>query len=205
MLMIFFIALLLPIKSRYLKILIIDNFDSFTFNLKHYCEEIIEEDVVVKRTNEIAIEDLDIFDKIIISPGPGLPSETPLLNEVIATFKNSIPILGVCLGMQAIAEHLNIPLVNLDRVHHGVKHNCDVDPNAVIFNGLPGRIQVGHYHSWCISEPNDELLKVIARGPENRPMAIVHEEFLLTGIQFHPESVLTPEGKTILRNWLLHQ
>lgn len=185
------------------KIVIIDNYDSFTFNLVHYLEE-LDCEVTVLRNDEFELEELKSFDDIILSPGPGIPSESGLLNQVIVTYASSKKILGICLGQQAIGEVFGGSLLNLDKVYHGVATpiNVLVD-DEILFQNLPKQFEVGRYHSWVIN-PTDfpEDLEVTASAENGEIMAIRHKTYNVKGVQFHPESILTPHGKTILSNWI---
>ena len=185
-----------------MKIVIIDNYDSFTFNLAHLVKSLGAE-VTVLRNDRFALEELDAFDKIILSPGPGIPSEAGLLLDVIRTYAGRKPMLGVCLGHQAIGEVFGATLENLSDVFHGVAtegRQFGVDP---IFRGLPERIVMGRYHSWVVSrEGFPDSLEITAVSDEGQIMALRHRKFDIHGIQFHPESVLTPDGAALLRNWL---
>jgi anthranilate synthase component II len=185
-----------------IKIVIIDNYDSFTYNLSHLVKE-LGADVTVYRNDQFELRDLETFDKIILSPGPGIPQEAGLLLDVIKTYKGRKPILGVCLGHQAIGEVFGAKLTNLSEVFHGVATEGTQFDNDEIFKGLPTRITMGRYHSWVVSKdefPN--CLEITAESDEGQIMALKHKEYDIHGIQFHPESVLTPEGKTIIDNWL---
>lgn len=189
------------------KILIFDNYDSFTYNLVHLVENITHEKVDVYRNDKIAMEDIKVYDKIILSPGPGIPSEAGSLLSVIKEYATSKSILGVCLGHQAIGEVFGGKLVNLDTVFHGVatpihmnKSKGEVYP---LFKGLPEPLEVGRYHSWIVSDEGfPEELEVTARDDNGYIMALQHKTFDVQGVQFHPESVLTPDGESIMRNWL---
>ena len=188
-----------------MKIVIIDNYDSFTYNLSHLIKEIGAE-VTVIRNNQFTLNQLERFDKIVLSPGPGIPSEAGLLLDVIKTYKGRKPILGVCLGHQAIGEVFGGTLENLSDVFHGVATEGTQFSNDYIFNSLPKRITMGRYHSWVVSRENfPTCLEVTAVSDEGQIMALKHKNYDIHGIQFHPESVLTPEGKTILRNFIDHQ
>jgi anthranilate synthase component II len=185
-----------------MKIVIIDNYDSFTYNLSHLVKE-LGADVTVYRNDQFELGDLETFDKIILSPGPGIPEEAGLLLDVIKTYKGRKPILGVCLGHQAIGEVFGAKLTNLSEVFHGVATEGTQSGNDEIFKGLPERITMGRYHSWVVSKdqfPN--CLEITAESDEGQIMALKHKDYDIHGIQFHPESVLTPEGKTIIDNWL---
>lgn len=189
-----------------MKIVIIDNYDSFTYNLRHLALELGAE-VDVLRNDRFAIDEIEKYDKIILSPGPGIPSEAGLLLDVIRAYAGRKPILGVCLGHQAIGEAFGGSLTNLDSVYHGVQTPVDIVPGAdYIFDTLPERIEVGRYHSWVVDRDTmPECLTITATSPEGLVMALRHREYDIHGIQFHPESVLTPQGKTILHNFLYPQ
>ena len=185
-----------------MKIVIIDNYDSFTYNLSHLVKELGAE-VTVYRNDQFAIDQLEEFDKIILSPGPGIPSEAGLLMDVIRTYAGKKPILGVCLGHQAIGEVFGAKLTNLTDVYHGIATEgtqFGVDP---IFDGLPKRIVMGRYHSWVVDNTGlPECIEITAESDDGQIMALRHKSYDIHGIQFHPESVLTPEGRTIIKNWL---
>lgn len=187
-----------------MKIVIIDNYDSFTFNLSHLVRQAGAE-VNVVRNDRFRIEELEPFDKIILSPGPGIPSEAGLLMEVIRRYAGRKPILGVCLGHQAIGEVFGARLTNLAEVFHGVQTPCRLTAADYLFDGLPEEFSVGRYHSWVVDAGSlPACLEVTAVSPEGQIMALRHREHDVHGIQFHPESVLTPEGKTIMENFLKH-
>jgi anthranilate synthase component 2 len=184
-------------------ILLLDNYDSFTYNLLHYIEA-LGAPVVVYRNDEITIEDVAAFDHIILSPGPGLPDEAGIIKEVIARYASEKPILGICLGMQAIGEVFGAKLQNLNTVHHGVATVIEVtDPSDVLYQNLPQQLTVGRYHSWIIDPATlPETLVVTAQTPEGQTMSLRHTSLPVCGVQYHPESILTPFGKTILQHWL---
>ena len=185
-----------------MKIVIIDNYDSFTYNLAHLVKELGVE-VTVYRNDQFELPQLEEFDKIILSPGPGIPSEAGLLLDVIRTYAGKKPMLGVCLGHQAIGEVFGAKLTNLSDVFHGVATEGTQFGNDSIFAGLPKRIVMGRYHSWVVSKEGlPECLEITAESDEGQIMALRHKTFDIHGIQFHPESVLTPEGKTMIGNWL---
>ncbi len=187
-----------------MKIVIIDNYDSFTYNLSHLVKELGAE-VSVVRNDEFELEALDAFDKIILSPGPGIPSEAGLLLEVIRHYAGRKPILGVCLGHQAIGEVFGGQLTNLSTVFHGVATEGSQLGNDYLFDGLPERITMGRYHSWVVDREGwPETLEVTALSDEGQVMALRHREMDIHGIQFHPESVLTPDGRTMLENFIRH-
>ena len=188
-----------------MNIVIIDNYYSFTYNLSHLIKEIGAE-VTVIRNDQFTLNQLERFDKIVLSPGPGIPSEAGLLLDVIKTYKGRKPILGVCLGHQAIGEVFGGTLENLSDVFHGVATEGTQFSNDYIFDSLPKRITMGRYHSWVVSRENfPTCLEVTAVSDEGQIMALKHKNYDIHGIQFHPESVLTPEGKTILRNFIDNQ
>ena len=191
-----------------MKIVIIDNYDSFTYNLAHLIKELGAE-VTVYRNDQPEVQALidnanNIeFDKIVLSPGPGIPSEAGLLLDVIRTFAGKKPILGVCLGHQAIAEVFGAKLINLSDVFHGVATVGTQLGNDIVFSGLPMSIVMGRYHSWVVSRDNfPECLEITAESEGGQIMALRHKEYDIHGIQFHPESVLTPDGKKMINNWL---
>jgi len=189
-----------------MKILVLDNYDSFTYNLVHLIEKIIGERVDVYRNDQIGLDKVKDYDKIVLSPGPGLPEESGILLSLIKEYAPVKSILGVCLGQQAIAEVFGGKLKNLSKVYHGVAGRVRVfrDKEPVLFAGLPEVIDAGRYHSWVVDEQTfPESLEVTARDENQYIMALKHKQFDVRGVQFHPESVLTPEGEQILHNWLM--
>ena len=185
-----------------MKTVIIDNYDSFTYNLAHLVKELGAE-VDVLRNDKFEREELEKYDKIILSPGPGIPEEAGLLLEVIRTYAGRKPILGVCLGEQAIGQAFGGKLTNLSEVFHGIQTNVKIKNKDYIFSGLPTEIPVGRYHSWVVDTDGfPEELVITAISSEGQIMALKHREYDVHGIQFHPESVLTPDGKQIVGNWL---
>ena len=187
-----------------MKILVFDNYDSFTYNLVHLVEKILHTKVDVFRNDELPLEKVKEYDKIILSPGPGIPSEAGLLIPLIKEYAASKSILGVCLGHQAIGEAFGGKLINLSTVFHGVATNCRLqNADCRLFENLPPVIEVGRYHSWIVSDENFPAdLVVTARDDNNYIMGLQHKTFDVQGVQFHPESVLTPMGEAILKNWL---
>ena len=187
-----------------MKILILDNYDSFTYNLVHYIEQEIGTEVDVYRNDKISLEAVDAYDKILLSPGPGLPSESGILLDLIKQYATSKDILGVCLGHQAIAEAFGGTLFNLDRVMHGLAtETLLTEVSDSLFNGLPRNFLSGRYHSWAVSK--DQLPKellVTAYDDKGTIMALKHTHLKVRGVQFHPESVLTEHGHLMIRNWL---
>ena len=199
-----------------MKILVFDNYDSFTYNLVHLVENITHEKVQVYRNDQIKMEEVKQFDKIILSPGPGIPSEAGLLLPLIKEYASTKSILGVCLGHQAIGEAFGGTLLNLSTVYHGVATKIRVIKRKKVngnksnfqndlFENLPEELEVGRYHSWILSDENFPAdLEITARDGNDYIMAIHHTKYDVQGVQFHPESVLTPGGEKILKNWLKH-
>ncbi|MEI7736448.1 MAG: aminodeoxychorismate/anthranilate synthase component II [Ferruginibacter sp.] len=186
------------------RILVFDNYDSFTYNLVHLVEKIMHTKVDVFRNDEITLEKVNDYDKIILSPGPGIPSEAGLLLPLIKQYAATKSILGVCLGHQAIGEAFGGTLTNLSKVYHGIATPIKIiNTNAQILKGLGETIEVGRYHSWIISNDNFPAeLEITATDDNGFVMALQHKMYDVQGVQFHPESVLTPDGEKILRNWL---
>lgn len=212
-----------------MKILVFDNYDSFTYNLVHLVEKIIHGKVDVYRNDELPMEKAKEYDKIILSPGPGIPSEAGMLLPLIKEYASSKSILGVCLGHQAIGEAFGGTLTNLSTVYHGVATKIEIvnressivnrqsltgngepdsrftidDSRNSVFEGLPDEIEVGRYHSWVVDEKNfPGELEITARDANNYIMGLQHKTYDVQGVQFHPESVLTPDGEKMMRNWL---
>lgn len=187
-----------------MKIVIIDNYDSFTYNLSHLVKELGAE-VTVYRNDKFTLDQLQPFDKIILSPGPGIPSEAGLMPDVIRRYAGEKPILGVCLGHQAIGESFGGRLTNLSDVFHGVATPCRIVADDYLFEGLPRQIEIGRYHSWVVdTEGLPDSLEATSLSDEGYIMSLRHRELDIRGIQYHPESVLTPDGKRIISNWLAH-
>lgn len=186
-----------------MKILLIDNYDSFTFNLYQYLQEISEHTIEVKRNDKIEVEDVKVYDIIIFSPGPGLPKDAGNMPAIIEKYKTTKPMLGVCLGHQAMGESYGAELINLDTVYHGVDATLKIlEPNG-LFDNVKDGIKVGRYHSWSIRKGSTpEEIVVTAQDDEGEIMALRHLTDPVYGVQFHPESILTPAGKDILRNFL---
>ena len=184
-------------------IVIIDNYDSFTYNLVHYLED-LNCSVSVIRNDEFELDELEKFDKILLSPGPGLPSEAGLLKEVIVKYATTKSILGICLGQQAIGEVFGGSLINLSKVYHGIASKVQIIVrDEPLFNGLENEIEVGRYHSWVISKENfPPDLEITSIDENGEVMSIRHKTYDIKGLQYHPESVLTPQGKKILENWI---
>ena len=189
-----------PIQNK-MFVLLIDNYDSFTFNLVHYLEDLGAR-VTVWRNDAFELADVDGFDAIVISPGPGVPSQAGKTLEVIREFAGKVPILGICLGQQAIAEAFGGQLINLRNVHHGVAAEIAVVADEPLFTGLGKKITVGRYHSWSVERNLPQVLKVTSVDADGEIMSIRHRSLDVRGVQFHPESILTPVGKSMLANWL---
>lgn len=186
-----------------MNILLLDNNDSFTYNLVQMIEEIIENQIDVIKSDSIEFESISVYDKIILSPGPGIPKEAGKLLEVISRFKNKIPILGVCLGHQAIAETFGGKLRQLDKVQHGVESQIFEVEDEVLFEGISLPMKVGRYHSWVVDEqdfPKD--LEITSKDENGIIMSLKHRFYPISSVQFHPESILTPQGRKLLQNWL---
>jgi|ERR1044072_2873727 anthranilate synthase component 2 len=185
-------------------ILVFDNYDSFTYNLVHLVEKIINGKVTVYRNDEIPLEKINDFDKIILSPGPGIPEEAGLLLPLIKQYAPTKSIFGVCLGQQAIGQAFGANLVNLKDVYHGVATPVNiVSREGRLFKDLPDELEVGRYHSWVVEEQSlPAELTITARDEHGYIMGLQHTKYDVSGVQFHPESVLTPHGEKILRNWL---
>lgn len=183
------------------KVLMIDNYDSFTYNLVHYLED-LDCEVTVRRNDQLSLEEVEGFPNIVLSPGPGLPDEAGLLKEIIRRFAPSKRILGVCLGQQAIGEVFGGRLINLDQVHHGVASTIKLIGDDPLFRGMDRELEVGRYHSWVVDPELPEVLEATSVDQSGQIMSLRHKTFDVCGVQFHPESVLTPKGKQILKNWL---
>ena len=187
-----------------MKILVLDNYDSFVYNLVQYIEEIMGEAVTVRRNDAISLAEVDAFDTIILSPGPGIPEEAGIMLDVIKTYASSKKIFGVCLGQQAIGEAFGASLINLDFPYHGLETPIQiVDNQDVIFQNMPSEINVGRYHSWVVAKENlPDCFQVSAVDKEGNIMALRHKTYDVSGVQFHPESIMTAHGKQMLRNVL---
>jgi anthranilate synthase component II len=185
------------------KIVVIDNYDSFTYNLVHYLEE-LNCNVTVLRNDEFDLDEIEKFDKILLSPGPGIPDEAGLLKAVIATYAPTKSILGICLGQQAIGEVFGGKLINLEKVYHGVASQVNLTANDdVLFKDLPSNFDVGRYHSWVVSNDHfPDTLEITSVDESGQIMSLKHKVYDVRGVQYHPESVLTPLGKKIIENWV---
>ncbi|MBT0812943.1 aminodeoxychorismate/anthranilate synthase component II [Litoribacter ruber] len=186
-----------------MKLLVLDNYDSFTYNLVYILRELgLGPKMDVYRNDKISLADVEAYDKILLSPGPGIPSEAGIMPEVIKQYASTKDILGVCLGHQAIGEAFGASLTNLSEVVHGVASEVKVQEDS-LFIGLPQRFKIGRYHSWVIDESTlPAELEVIAKTPDGQVMAIRHKEYRLRGVQFHPESIMTEWGREVMENWI---
>ena len=186
-----------------MKIAVIDNYDSFTYNLVHYLEDLGAK-VTVLRNDEFDLEELESFQKILLSPGPGIPDEAGLLKQVVKHFASTKSILGICLGQQAIGEVFGGSLTNLEKVYHGVATKVKIEVNDEdLFRNIPKEFEVGRYHSWVVSnEDFPEDLEITSKDENGEIMSLRHRKYDVKGVQFHPESVLTPSGKQMMQNWL---
>ncbi len=187
-----------------MKVLIFDNYDSFTYNLVHYVEKILNQKVDVFRNDEITLDEIEKYDKIILSPGPGIPDEAGLLKPLIKRYASSKSIFGVCLGMQAMAEVFGGKLLNINQVYHGVATPIlQKTKDNVLFRGLPDRFEAGRYHSWIVdNEHLPSCFEVSSVDENGLLMSIFHKEYDVRAVQFHPESILTPLGEKMIENWL---
>ena len=188
-----------------MKILVFDNYDSFTYNLVHIIRKLGYTPVVF-RNDEITLEEINQYDKILLSPGPGIPDEAGILKPLIQQYADKKSILGVCLGHQAIAEVFGAKLYNIKNVLHGVTSQAKVIiQDEVLFQHVSNKFQATHYHSWAVSDENfPEVLEVTATNDDKIIMALRHKKFDVRGVQFHPESIMTPEGKQMIKNWINH-
>lgn len=188
-----------------MKILVFDNYDSFTYNLVHYLEKVSDVKADVFRNDKISLEEINRYDKILLSPGPGLPSEAGILLDVIKKYSPEKSILGVCLGHQAIGEVFGLKLKNLDSVYHGVASEMEVLKDDLLFRGLPKKFKAGRYHSWVADAPPSGFpddLEITVKDENGFVMGLRHKKFDVRGVQFHPESILTEHGLELIRNWV---
>lgn len=192
-------------ESESPKILVFDNYDSFTYNLVQMIERILNKKIDVYRNDEISLEDIDQYDKIILSPGPGIPEEAGILLDLIKKYAPTKSILGVCLGQQAIAEAFGGNLINLSEIFHGVATEAIQISDHKLFTDLPQTLEVGRYHSWAVDPENfPEELEITSTDSKGMIMSLKHKTYDVHGVQYHPESILTPDGETIIRNFLLN-
>ncbi len=187
-----------------MKLLVLDNYDSFTYNLVQYFEELLAQPVEVYRNDAISIGEVAAYDAVVLSPGPGLPAEAGIMLQLIRALAGQVPILGICLGHQAIAEAFGGNLRNLDEVYHGKETDIFITaPDDPLFAQVPSPFRAGRYHSWVVDEATlPDILEVTAVDAQGRIMALRHRHYELCGMQFHPESIMTTHGKQLLANWL---
>jgi len=188
-----------------MKILVFDNYDSFTYNLVHYLEKVSDAKVDVFRNDKISLEEINRYQKILLSPGPGLPSEAGILMDVIKEFSSKKSILGVCLGHQAIGEVFGLKLKNLDSVFHGVATEMEIVKEDILFKGIPKKFKAGRYHSWVVDNPSTDGrsdLEITVKDENGFVMGLRHKKFDVRGVQFHPESILTEHGLEMIKNWV---
>lgn len=186
-----------------MKLLILDNYDSFTYNLVHLIEKASDIEFEVRRNDKISLTEVEQFDKILLSPGPGLPKDAGIMPELLKRYADSKNILGVCLGLQAIGENFGATLKNLDEVVHGLATTIQLTENDFLFDHCPANFKVGRYHSWVIDQQNfPEVLTITATDDKGSIMALKHKTLNVRGVQFHPESILSEYGETILKNWI---
>ena len=183
------------------KIFLIDNYDSFTYNLVHYLED-LNCKVIVKRNDRFKINEIESYDNVLLSPGPGIPDESGQLKEVIKLFAPSKKILGICLGQQAIGEVFGAKLINLDKVYHGVSTPINIVKDDILFDGLPKKFSVGRYHSWVVETPLTKDLVATSFDQNGHLMSMRHKKYDVCSVQFHPESILTQNGKQIIKDWI---
>lgn len=193
-------------KEQQTKILVFDNYDSFTYNLVQIIERVLDQKVDVVRNDQISLEEINKYDKIILSPGPGIPEEAGILLDVIKEYAPTKSILGVCLGQQAIAEAFGGSLINLSEIFHGVATSAELVKNDTkLFRNISSGLAVGRYHSWAVDPKNfPQELEITAIDKDGMIMALQHKTYDLHGVQFHPESILTPDGEAIIKNFLLN-
>ena len=183
------------------KVFVIDNYDSFTYNLVHYLEELNCE-VTVKRNDQFDLDEVEAYPYLLLSPGPGIPDESGLLKQAIKRYAPTKKILGICLGQQAIGEVFGGSLLNLDQVYHGIATPVTIILEDVLFKGLPKTLEVGRYHSWVVASPLPEVLEATSVDEQGQLMSLRHKTYDVRGVQYHPESILTPHVKKILENWI---
>ena len=187
-----------------MKILVVDNYDSFVYNLVHILKALKVETVDVIKNDKIDIHDVSGYDKILLSPGPGVPKDAGLMPAIIQQYATSKSILGVCLGHQAIGECFGGTLINLKEPLHGIASDIRILKKDYLFDNIPTHFKIGHYHSWVVSHQLPKEIEVLAKDDKDNIMALKHIEYDVRGVQFHPESILTEHGKTIIENWINH-
>jgi anthranilate synthase component II len=187
-----------------MKVLVVDNYDSFVYNIVHLLYEIGVAEIEVVKNDQLDFSYINQFDKIVLSPGPGIPKNAGMMPQLLKEFASTKSILGICLGHQAIAEHFGTDLINLSEPLHGVASEIEIVKVDYLFENLPKHFKIGHYHSWVVSEAISDDLEILAKDELGNIMAIKHKKYDVCGLQFHPESILTENGKTILINWINH-
>jgi anthranilate synthase component II len=185
-----------------MKVLVVDNYDSFVYNIVHLLYEIGVAEIDVVKNDQLDFSYINQYDKIVLSPGPGIPRNAGIMPQLLSEFASTKSILGICLGHQAIAEHFGTDLINLSAPLHGVTSEIEIVKEDYLFENLPKHFKIGHYHSWVVSETISDKLEVLAKDELGNIMAIKHKKYDVRGLQFHPESILTENGKTILTNWM---
>ena len=185
-----------------MKILVVDNYDSFVYNIVHVLYEIGVAEIDVVKNDQLDFSSIHQYDKIVLSPGPGIPKDAGMMPQLLTEFASTKSILGICLGHQAIAEHFGTDLINLSAPLHGVASEIEILKDDYLFENLPKKFKIGHYHSWVVSETISDELEILAKDELGNIMALKHKKYDIRGLQFHPESILTENGKTILTNWI---
>lgn len=185
-----------------MKLLVIDNYDSFVFNIVHYLESLTDAEITVVKNDAISLDEVQAFDYILLSPGPGIPSQAGLMPQIIEKYHKTKSILGVCLGHQALGEFFGLQLKQLPQPLHGIADEISITQDSILFKNLPSAFDIGHYHSWVVSGKSSDELKIVALDTHQNIMAIEHKKYAVFGVQFHPESVLNQFGKEIFKNWL---
>lgn len=185
-----------------MKVLVVDNYDSFVYNIVHVLYEIGVAEIDVVKNDQLDFSTIPQFDKIVLSPGPGIPKDAGMMPQLLTEFASTKSILGICLGHQAIAEHFGTDLDNLSAPLHGVASKIEIVQADYLFENLPKKFTIGHYHSWVVSETISDDLEILAKDELGNIMALKHKKYDVRGLQFHPESILTENGKTILTNWI---
>lgn len=188
-----------------MKILVIDNYDSFVYNLVHILYNLGVSDIEIRKNDKIDIEEVNVFDKVLLSPGPGIPSNAGIMPEIIREYSGTKSILGICLGHQAIAESFGGQLSNLTNPLHGIASELRIIKKDYLFNDIPEKFMVGHYHSWVVNNPLSDDIEMIAHDNDGNVMALKHKHYDVRGVQFHPESVLTEHGIQMIKNWIMNK
>ncbi len=187
-----------------MKILVVDNYDSFVYNLVHILQALQVETIDVIKNDKIEMDAVAGYDKILLSPGPGVPKDAGLMPAIIQQYASSKSIFGVCLGHQAIGECFGASLINLKEPLHGIASDITLLKKDYLFDNIPDHFKIGHYHSWVVSNQLSKEIEILATDDKENIMALRHVEYDVRGVQFHPESILTEHGKTIIENWINH-